>query len=77
MEIELNDFYNLGFGWICRHCESSEKADENVASRLLNEGESESKAGDLSTTSLARWADPAHQVLICPNCGISERASKS
>lgn len=80
---ELNDFYNAGFGWICRHCERERRAsesEENAAgatrSRLLSEGEAESKTPTLSTTALARWADPAHRRLICPRCGITETVDK-
>jgi hypothetical protein len=76
--IELNDFYNDGFGWICRHCERESKrpeADEKH-SRLLREGEAESKKPTLSSSALAKWADPARRTLICPRCGIREIADK-
>ena len=76
--IELNDFYNDGFGWICRQCESelgTSRADET--SRLLREGEAESKRPELSSLALAKWADAAQTVLTCPRCGISEPAEKS
>jgi hypothetical protein len=26
---------------------------------------------------LAKWADPAQRILVCPRCGISELAEKS
>ncbi|MEO7672861.1 MAG: hypothetical protein ABIU09_02140 [Pyrinomonadaceae bacterium] len=72
---ELNDFYNFGFGWICRHCER-DLARENVSldtrSRITREGEAESNQPDMSTIALAKWADPAHRTLVCPRCGITE-----
>jgi rubrerythrin len=75
---ELKDFYNEGFGWVCRHCERDLKenaADETGArSRLLSEGEAESKNPRLSNQALARWMDAAERVLVCPRCGITERA---
>ena len=72
---ELNDFYNDGFGWICRNCERElKKSADDSGSRLLREGEAESKTPNLSTTALARWADPAQQILVCPRCGVSELA---
>ncbi|HEX8639358.1 MAG TPA: hypothetical protein VF692_14915 [Pyrinomonadaceae bacterium] len=77
---ELNDFYNDGFGWICRQCErelTKEEKPENKRSRLLTEGEAESKSPRLSNFALAKWADPAHRVLVCPRCGITESADKS
>ncbi len=77
---ELNDFYNDGFGWICRQCErelTSAEKPENERSRLLTEGEAESKTPRMSNLALAKWADPAQRVLVCPRCGISESADKS
>jgi hypothetical protein len=77
---ELNDFYNEGFGWICRHCERDLEnqidASSSNRSRLLREGEAESKKPALSSVALAKWADPAQTTLVCPRCGISEPADK-
>lgn len=79
-KIELNDFYNDGFGWICRHCERDLKNEETTAdkkhSRLMREGEAESKKPAMSNAALARWADPAHSTLMCPRCGITELIDK-
>ena len=77
--IELNDFYNDGFGWICRHCKPrpSTQAASTGVSRLMREGEGESKSPEFSTTGLAKWADPAHRILTCPACGISELADRA
>ena len=74
MKRELGDFYNDGFGWICRQCERElEQNDEsNGVSRLMHEGEAESKQPKLSNRALAQWADAAQTILICPRCGISE-----
>lgn len=76
---ELNDFFNDGFGWKCRHCTnelSAEKKEEDI-SRLLIEGEAESKNVSLSEPAMAKWADPARRYLICPRCGIRELADKA
>lgn len=75
---ETNDFYNDGFGWACRHC-ARELAIENTdePSRLLREGETESKTARFSNPALAKWADPAHRTLMCPRCGITELIDKS
>lgn len=76
--IELNDFYNEGFGWICRHCERELRQESETShSRLLSEGETESKQPRFSNTALAKWADPAGRILECPRCGITELADKS
>lgn len=76
---ELNEFYNDGFGWVCRHCshENEENAAGGERSRLLTEGESEGKIPSLSTKALAKWADPARRYLICPQCGIRELVEKA
>jgi hypothetical protein len=72
--IELNDFYNKGFGWICRACERApeEQSETEKHSRLMREGEAESKNPRLSNSALAKWADAEHRTLICPRCGITE-----
>ena len=75
--IELNDFYNEGFGWICRHCERDLSATEPGHSRLMREGEAESKHPTFSSPALAKWADAAQRILVCPRCGISESADVS
>ena len=77
---DLNDFYNHGFGWACRHCERELAAETNenpAHSRFFVEGESESKRPRLSNPALARWADAARTTLICPRCGITERVEKA
>ena len=80
-KIELNDFYNAGFGWICRACERKLKRESGTEnqniSRLMSEGEAESKQPKMSNEALAKWADPSQRILICPRCGITELANKS
>lgn len=76
-KIELNDFYNDGFGWICRHCErelkEAESAENKMHSRLMREGEAESKTPVFSNRAMAKWLDAAQTILTCPRCGITER----
>ncbi|MEP7075239.1 MAG: hypothetical protein ABI878_05455 [Acidobacteriota bacterium] len=75
---ELDNFYNAGFGWICRSCER-ELADDSTAavSRLMSEGEAESKQPRMSNAALARWLDKIRTTLICPKCGVTEAVDKS
>ncbi len=77
-KLELNDFYNDGFGWICKACERELKETDNgeTESRLMREGEAESKNPALSNRALAKWADAAERVLTCARCGITELADK-
>jgi rubrerythrin len=77
--IELDDFYNDGFGWICKHCERELKepeTDSPASSRLMREGEAESKNPRLASAALAKWTDKAQRTLMCPRCGITELADK-
>ena len=75
--IEYTDFYNEGFGFICKHCERELKETEFPVSgkkaRFMHEGEAESKQPKLSNVGLAKWLDAAQTVLLCPNCGITEK----
>ncbi len=69
---ELKNFYNAGFGWICRQCESElrlERETDNGPARIMREGEGEYS---LSTQAIARWLDPSERILVCPRCGITE-----
>lgn len=78
--LELHDFYNKGFGWICKQCERelyTTHDSSEYLSRLMREGEAESKQPRLSNVALAKWADPAHRILVCPRCGITELADKA
>lgn len=78
--IELNDFYNDGFGWICRPCERElvpVVADTTRLSRAFREGEAESKTPTLANAALAKWTDKTRRFLTCPRCGITEAVEKS
>jgi len=79
-KFELNDFYNHGFGWICKPCarelEKQETVSDKKISRLMSEGEAESKQPKLSNLALAKWADVSKQTLMCPRCGIVEAIDK-
>lgn len=77
---ELADFYNDGFGWVCRPCSkeaSLAHPEPHLLPRFMREGEAESKSPELANRSLAKWADAAQTTLMCPRCGITELLSKS
>jgi len=71
---QLKDFYNDGFGWICRQCEVEMRSNDvpGRVSRLMTEGEAESKTPELSSSAMAKWFDAAHTMLVCPRCGVTE-----
>jgi hypothetical protein len=78
--LEIDEFYNNGFGWICRRCENdlktqNENANQNLP-RVWREGEAESNRPKLAAP-LAKWLDAAKTQLICPHCGIAEVVNKA
>lgn len=70
----MTNFYNSGFGWICRGCEAESDVESasQSRSRLMREGESESKNPTFSSTALAKWHDKEQRTLVCPVCGVIE-----
>ena len=77
---DLNDFYNAGFGWICRQCERdlrSPEISDCKLSRVFREGEAESKNPKLANNGLAKWTDKTRRFLTCPRCGITEPVEMS
>jgi hypothetical protein len=77
--MEIKRFRNYGFGWSCVHCENASDQPSEVSrhSRLLREGEAESKQPQLSSPYLARWADSSRRTLECPRCGAREHLPAS
>jgi transposase-like protein len=73
-------FYNDGFGWKCIKCESELQKQKGRSfeeiSRLMKEGEAESKTPEFSNLALAKWVDMQQKSLICPRCGIFESIDK-
>lgn len=74
--LRFTKFKNDGFGWACLNCAVPADEDESDTgrSRLMREGESESKNPTLSSTALAKWADRDERILECPRCGAREKA---
>lgn len=73
---QTNHFFNLGYGWLCKHCsaEDAERKhhDHGTRARFFSEGEAEEKEPQLSTLALARWTDSTRQSLTCPRCDTQE-----
>jgi hypothetical protein len=62
---QTNHFFDLGYGWLCKHC----SAEDTERQHNRSEHHSESKPLGLP---LATWTDPTHHALTCPRCGIEE-----
>lgn len=77
---EIDEFYNDGFGWICKRCETDRKAENEAANqklpRVWREGEAENKQTKFAAP-VAKWLDAAKTQLICPRCGIAEVVNKA
>ena len=76
MMIELNEFFNDGFGWKCMHCHKVTPSSSDGHARFYIEGEAESKQPRLSEPAMAKWEDAARTTLTCPRCGITELVDK-
>ena len=74
--IELDEFFNDGFGWKCRHCHQESTTSHRGHARFYTEGEAESKQPQLAEAAMAKWIDAARTTLICPRCGITELVDK-
>jgi hypothetical protein len=77
---QTNHFFNLGYGWLCKHCSAEDAEPHHERSGLWSffhpkkeKAETEKKATRLPSLVLARWADAARQSLVCPRCGIEDR----
>lgn len=78
--IDLDNFYNAGFGWVCRQCDrelSPADPSPQTLSRSFREGEAESKNPTLANPALAKWTDKTRRYLTCPRCGTTECVEKS
>jgi hypothetical protein len=68
---QTNHFFNLGYGWLCKHC-SAEDADMKQHPHPMHAGEHHSPS-----LPLAKWTDVTRKSLQCPRCGIEEMVSKA
>jgi hypothetical protein len=77
---ETNHFFNLGYGWLCKHC-SAEDAERHERPggiwRFFHKGEAEKKSPRLPSLVLARWTDASRGTLSCPRCSIEEPVKKA
>jgi len=74
---QTNHFFNLGYGWLCKHCsaEDAERKQHNHHhTRSLPSAEPAEERNNckLSDLALAKWVDEERHGLACPRCGIEE-----
>ena len=63
---QTNHFFDLGYGWLCKHCSA---ADTEAKHRPETRGGQQEKPPSLA---LAGWTDSSRHTLTCPRCGIEE-----
>jgi hypothetical protein len=68
---QTNHFFNLGYGWLCKHCSAAESEARHRSAQ------SHGHNAPPPHLALARWTDGTRQSLKCPECGIEELVSKS
>ena len=64
---QTNHFFNLGYGWMCKHCAAAETERQQSHSKTGNQDSTQPKLA------LASWTDADRNALICLSCGIQER----
>jgi hypothetical protein len=69
---QTNHFFDLGYGWLCKHCSALDAEFKQQLATDRSSHHSETK-GQLA---LARWTDASRQALSCPRCGIEEMISR-
>jgi hypothetical protein len=67
---QTNHFFNLGYGWLCKHCSAEDAEHRQHHHKEANPSETHSLP-------LARWTDNSRQALECPRCGIAEMVSNA
>jgi hypothetical protein len=64
---QTTHFFNLGYGWLCKHCSAED------AERKHHHHGAQNPQGP----AFARWVEQEEwQGLVCPRCGISENLSR-
>jgi hypothetical protein len=76
---ETNHFFNLGYGWLCKHCsaEGAEHHEDRGSIWTFFHKQEEKKTPALPNLVLARWTDATRQTLACPRCSIEELVNKA
>jgi hypothetical protein len=84
---QTNHFFNLGYGWLCKHCSAADAERTNQPPKVRTgffghaapekPAASEKKDAHPSGLPLASWTDPSRHALNCPRCGIEETISNA
>jgi hypothetical protein len=73
---QTNHFFDLGYGWLCKHCSAADTEAQNqhpeARTGFFSHTDSEKKETKPSGLALASWTDSSRHALTCPRCGIEE-----
>jgi hypothetical protein len=74
---ETNHFFNLGYGWLCKHCSAEDSEREpSTTAQPLQQGDAPDEKPKPAAPALASWTDATRQTLVCARCSIAEMISK-
>ena len=69
---QTTHFFNLGYGWLCKHC-----CAENTERKQHHRQHHQQEAHRNAPLPLAKWVDDdGLRGLVCPRCGIAEPVSR-
>jgi hypothetical protein len=73
---QTNHFFDLGYGWLCKHC-SAEDTERKLSSPAYpssrsSDGKQSQHQSHVPELPLASWTDSTRHTLKCPRCGIEE-----
>jgi len=73
---QTNHFFDLGYGWLCKHCSAADTEREHQhpegRAGFFSHADSEKNESKPSGLALASWTDSSRHALTCPRCGIEE-----
>jgi rubredoxin len=72
---QTTHFFDLGYGWLCKHCSAADAERSNQPQRarsFFSHNEPEKKEPRPLGPPLASWTDSDRNALFCPRCGIAE-----
>ena len=73
---QTNHFFDLGYGWLCKHCSAADteakQQHREVRAGFLSHAGAEKKESKPAGLALATWTDASRQALTCTCCGIAE-----
>jgi hypothetical protein len=69
---QTNHFFDLGYGWLCKHCSAADTESKQPQSGFLSHVDKQNEPRKPFALALASWTDASHHALTCPRCGIEE-----